>query len=144
MPKPTKKHPVYCQPINLPISLGCSIPDFLNKNNIPFDPNELCHVRLWREYFPDEFINFFHNHNVQIRYAELFILPPGGHLGIHSDSLIANTNVTKLNIVEGDETAVMAWYTPIDSSADFPIIEYGYKESTHRFLDENNAKLELK
>lgn len=143
MSRPTKKHPLYCQPINLPVGLGCSIKDFLNKNNIPFTDGEPGHTRLWREFFPAEFVEFFHKHNVQIRYAELFIIPPGGHLAIHSDARYLGSNLTKLNIVEGDDTAQMAWYSMIDSTKSLPMEDFTIVESKYLRLDDDNAKLEF-
>lgn len=143
MAKHTKKHPLYCQPINLPVNLGCTIPEFLKKNNIPFIDGEPGHWRLWREYFPTEFIQWFHNHQVQVKYAEVFVIPPGGHLAIHSDARYLGSNLTKLNIVEGDDTAQMAWYSMIDKDKSLPMEDFTIVESKYLRLDDDNAKLEF-
>lgn len=148
MTKPTIKHNLYCRPINLPVSLGCSIPELIKKNNIQlnngiYHDGTSSHARIWREYLPKEFVDFFHQLNVQIRYAELFIIHPGGELPIHSDARQKGSNLTKLNIVEGDDTAQMVWYSMINPEVNLPLVDFSIEVSKYLELNKDNAKEEF-
>ena len=102
--------------INFPIELfNDPIPEIkslFKKHSMSFDKNNLGHFRLPLKEIPREFNLWFHESfpSLYIKDWEVFYIPTGEKLPIHSGGIQRFINFIKFNYVYDGENSLMSWY----------------------------------
>jgi len=74
------------------------------------------HTRLSLHQLNYDFVNYLKKLNVSVFFVEVFHLKPYSSGGIHIDSHLNDTDITKLNYIYGGSNSEMYWYTPNDET----------------------------